>query len=183
MSNTEWRTPPELFALLDRLFGPFTLDAAADMWNTQVLGGSVDHPFRGHLDAGDEHVKGYLTEEDDALATDWGAPEPDNPSIAFCNPPYANGMTLDFVEKGLEEIAAGHLQRAVFLTMHDTSTLYWKAALGGASHILSFTKRIPFLEPDGTPITGNRFDSAVLVFDPVPAGVQWEGPRRGVLHV
>lgn len=68
MGRQDWRTPPALFATLDRRFGPFNLDAAASDGN--------------HM------CDRYFTEEDDALTQDWNG-------RVFVNPPF--GTTGDWV--------------------------------------------------------------------------------------
>jgi phage N-6-adenine-methyltransferase len=61
--RNDWRTPPELFRLLDMEFR-FTLDAAADDEN--------------HL------CERYLTEAEDALSADVAD------HVVWCNPPYGD---------------------------------------------------------------------------------------------
>ena len=59
----DWETPADLFAECERVFGPFTLDAAAS-----------DENFK---------VDQYLTEEVDALSVSWAG------NVVWLNPPYS----------------------------------------------------------------------------------------------
>ena len=74
-----WRTPDAVYQMLDRKYGPFTLDAAADLSNHKC-----DLWFGPH---------GAL---EDALGGSW-AINGNTQRRVFCNPPYT--LTARFIEK------------------------------------------------------------------------------------
>lgn len=148
--NDEWRTPPALYAVMNARHR-FTLDAAATEWNALAAN--------------------YLTSDDDALASYWGAPTA--PAVAWVNPPYSTGMIPAFIRKALIEIEECRVREAVFLIRADTSTRYWhELVLPFAAEILFVDGRVNYLTADGQTDKGSgtkgarspNFASVVVVF-------------------
>ena len=83
----DWRTPPELFNLLNDEFR-FTCDLAASDDNTPVS-------------------DNYFTEEHSAFAHHWYG-------TCYCNPPYGRGVGL-WIEKALREAMAGRATTVMLL--------------------------------------------------------------------
>lgn len=159
----EWRTDPNLFMLLDREF-KFDLDAAATVENALC-------PL-------------YFTKDDDALSQDWykeGVVE-----SVYCNPPYS--LAGEFLQKGREEADKG--ARCVFLVRGDLVETKWFR--GGVLdfdyaaapylyqaryHIRFLTPRAQFLRPNGEPVKGVMWTSAIIVMTPyrssLSSGTYW----------
>ena len=75
--SVEWGTPDDFYGVLDKKFGPFTLDVCATEHNHKCTK--------------------YFTEKDDGLSQDWGG------NICFMNPPYGRNMAGKWVEKAYNE--------------------------------------------------------------------------------
>lgn len=140
-TNTEvsdrdlWRTPPELFAALNREFN-FTCDVAASDEN--------------HL------CPHYLTHEMDALSANaiWG-------EVNFCNPPYSS--ILPWVVRSHIEAMCG--KTTVMLIPADTSTKWFKLAFETASEIRFISGRLAFIHnATGKKGTGNNKGSVLFVW-------------------
>jgi phage N-6-adenine-methyltransferase len=140
----DWRTPPELFEFCDLVFGPFSLDVAADEHN--------------HL------VDLWLH---DGLNTDWTA---GGGRTVFCNPPW--NQAAKWVDKAVEE-ALNHGIRTVMVLPASTDTAWFLKAWNNGVVIL-LHKRVAYLNPDGSSsspdrgtiiayITGEQEDCCVLV--------------------
>lgn len=142
-----WRTPDVVYRMLDRRYGPFTLDAAADAENHKCdlwLG------------------PGGLAE--DALGCEWGCT---GLHRVFCNPPYT--LTAGFIRKAKAEAGAGNVLAATLIVPATTDVRWfhdhvWESALDRpqAGVFLAFSQgRIRFLRPDGslagTPTHGSLF--------------------------
>lgn len=143
--RNSWRTPDNIFAMLDRRHGPFTLDAAADLSNHKC-----DLWLGPH---------GAL---EDALTGSW-AINGNTAHRVFCNPPY--DQTAAFVQKAYEEVRNRHV-RSVTLLVPATTDVKWfhrrvvplmqpsLADIGKPDWvgvIVEFSEgRIRFERPDGT---------------------------------
>lgn len=164
-SKDEWRTPPELFALLDHEFH-FDLDVAATPENALC--------------------EDFYTEEDNALKQPWWYfKDFDNRKIAiFCNPPFS--LTGEFLLKGRQEIAENDIT-CVFLVRSDgIETKWWQnGVLDGSyfipdleiSHVAHqvrfLSPRVNFLNPVGSRVKGVTFPSALIVMGRHQPGVYW----------
>lgn len=157
MANDNWRTPDQIFNMLNREFN-FCIDIAADKNNYKV--------------------KFYLTEHDDALSYNWAdyikASGFDlNLKWIWCNPPYSNPMP--WVKKALEAQSNGV---GVVMLLNDDNSVGWFAeALKGVSEIRRIiatqkpcggykSGRISFCNDDGQAISGNSKPQQILVFNP-----------------
>lgn len=151
----EWRTPPELFKLLDHEFH-FDLDVAATPENT--------------------FCEDFYTKEDDALNQPWGYfKDPQNTKTAiFCNPPFS--LKEEFLVKGRQEVAEFGIN-CIFLVPADaTETEWWRNGVLESSYFTEnqevyysafqvrfLSPRVNFLNPLGTRVKGVAFPSAVIV--------------------
>lgn len=136
-----WRTPPEVFAMLDKRYGPFNLDAAAD---------SLNHLCDRWLGPGSSIASDAL-----APSTRWHRfwNERDS-TIVFCNPPYS--LTERFVARAKRAVEEGECLRATLLVPATTDVRWFHnhiylAPLGfrrGVTCDFS-VGRIRFLRPDG----------------------------------
>jgi len=159
MSNKKdknaWRTPPEIFTVLNREFD-FDLDAAADEDNALA--------------------STYLTRDDDAIKKDWSEIFTDKRGFAyaqFCpekvktvwiTPPYGRGYIKKFMDKCVEQKAKGITSvllvpctpDALWLPVDDVSEI--RFITGG---------RLSFLQSNtGKKVNGNTKGSMIVIFRP-----------------
>lgn len=134
--RNDWRTPPELFRLLDMEFR-FTLDAAADDTN--------------HL------CERYITEAEDALRADVAD------HVVWCNPPY--GDLSSWVTAFATWAIKGGCT-VVALLPAATDTRWFEHVWQWAHEIRFLTPRVRFLRPDGSPGTSNTTGSLIAIYRP-----------------
>ena len=118
--NCEWYTPTWFCQAVRRVFGG-TIDldpASCELANTVVK------------------ARHYFTIEDDGLSKAW-------PGRIFLNPPYNQGVLVRFIDKLLDEIAAGHCAEAILITRASTDTLWFKK-LAASGATICFPKRVHF---------------------------------------
>jgi site-specific DNA-methyltransferase (adenine-specific) len=157
-AKDEWRTPPELFTLLNAHYH-FTLDAAATREN--------------------RCCKKYCSRAKNGLAADWAGER------VFMHPPYSN--LGPWLLKALQETrfaatrfaaspsftsavareAARRATLVVALIPADPSTGYWHELVHeSASKIILLRGRVHFLNAGGEKQGAPRFASAVVVYGP-----------------
>lgn len=113
--DTEWRTPKEFFKKLDKLYGPFTLDASASDDNALC----ADH----------------FTKDDDALSRVWGG-------SVFCNQPYDRNLGK-WMKHAYSQ--RNRCKVIVMLVPARTDTAYWsKWVYGHADEVLFVEGRLCF---------------------------------------
>jgi phage N-6-adenine-methyltransferase len=116
-TKDNWETPPELFARLDRQWGPFTLDAAADHDNTKCAA----------------FIQG------DAFEADWAGH-----ARVWINPPYGRGVIKPWVRRALRESHNG--RRVVMLLPARTdSEWFHELVIPHAFHIGFIRGRVRFV--------------------------------------
>lgn len=158
-----WRTPPEIFATLDREFN-FVADMASSHENALC--------------------ETHFTEEDDSLSLDWAQMINalvlgNQTKYVWLNPPYSN--PLPWVKKAVESQANG--LGVVMLLNYDHSVSWFCEALKGVSEIRniitdgqkiqnSISGRLAFLDHNGSPRNGNSKGQTILVFNPFKIGAQ-----------
>jgi site-specific DNA-methyltransferase (adenine-specific) len=132
----DWETPPEVFGPLNEEFG-FTIDVAADEFNTKVPG----HYFG----------TGNLASPDGLLA-DWSG------HVCWCNPPYSQWQK--WVEKAAEEYRRG--ATIVMLLPARTDTVAFHEYIWNHSNVeIRFVRgRIKFVGAEH----GAPFPSMIVVF-------------------
>jgi phage N-6-adenine-methyltransferase len=148
--NDAWRTPPEVFASLNREFG-FVLDAASNAENSLC----------------DAHI----TEEQDALGEAPWVDYLDAPGAVWLNPPYGRNVGL-WVRRAFVESQSSNLC-VVVLVMACTDTQWWANWAWKAEEIRLVTGRIHFLDSGGRRRAAAPKGSAVLIFSP-----HWRGPPK-----
>ena len=97
--DNEGYTPPEYIEMARRVMGSINLDPASCDYAQEVV-----------------KADKYLTEEDDGLSQDWIG-------NIWLNPPYANKLITQFVNKIITE---KELLQAVVLTNNNTDTQWFK---------------------------------------------------------
>lgn len=80
----------------------------------------------------------------------------------WCNPPYSRGEVLKWSAKAIAEATVG--MEILFLTQADVSTGWFRLLRENADAVCFLHRRVGFLMPDGTPMKGAKFGSAVWYF-------------------
>tara|TARA_R110001583_G_scaffold44829_16_gene141880 strand:- start:1612 stop:2094 length:483 start_codon:yes stop_codon:yes gene_type:complete len=133
--DMSWRTPRQLFDLLDDEFH-FDLDAAASATNALC--------------------DRYFTEQDDALAQDWLSSQ-----SVWCNPPYGRDLHR-WMAKAYAESRKG--PTVVMLVMACTETKWWREYAWRADEIRLIQRRVKFLRSSGKSAGPAPKGSAVIIF-------------------
>jgi phage N-6-adenine-methyltransferase len=142
---TEWETPDDLFASLDREFR-FTIDVCAT--------------------AGNRKVETFYSKEDDALTQPWNG-------RVWCNPPYKRGLTEKFIKKGVDEVSSNEAcELAVFLLPSRTDTQWFHECIwDSAAHhprtgveMRLLRGRVKFIGAVTANYSAAPFPSVVVVF-------------------
>lgn len=153
-----WRTPPDLFAILNNEFG-FTIDVAADESNhlcERYLSGP--HP-QGVPYFGPTCPCGLCAPWNDMRYRPGGY----RPDVAYCNPPYSN------IPPWVEAIELEPDMTRVLLVPGDPSANWYQRACMTAWEERRVRNRVPFIDPDtGKPVAGNFRPSTVFVWRPGP---------------
>lgn len=155
-----WRTPPDLFARLDKEYGQFDIDAAATATSALCsiwLGPGSDHA--------EDALAGAWTW---GRLTDWRYLDTGRVLRVFLNPPYSRCKA--FVEKAAWEAQCGHA-RTTLLLPATTDVQWWHRLVwdNAARRFrpgveVEFLKRVKFLRPDGSSAGGPTFGSVVVTF-------------------
>jgi len=135
--DNEWFTPAQYVEAARTVMGGIDLDPAS-------------HPLAQET----VNAARFYTAEDDGLAQPWHG-------RMWLNPPYAQPLMAQFVQKMVAEYAAQRVTQAVMLTNNSTDTEWFHQAEAHAG-LLCFTKgRIRFVDPDGSeceaPLQGQTF--------------------------
>lgn len=141
----DWETPDDFFAAMERLFGKFDFDAAANASNFKC-----EVSLRTDLDY-------------DSLKMNWATDVVSRPNgnaiLAWLNPPYGRGITGKWVEKAYTESLRG--VKTVLLLPARTDTKWYRICHEKASEIYFIQGRLKFKgAKDSAP-----FPSMVVVFD------------------
>ena len=133
-----WATPNEIFNFAENRWGNFTLDAAANLFNSKVIN--------------------FISETQDALKTSWVS------NNTWLNPPYGRQMPK-FIERALNQVREGNTNRVVCLIASRTDTKIFQEVIFPYASELYFIKgRIKFLK-NGEKVQGANFASVFVVFD------------------
>lgn len=111
----DWETPPELFAELERTYGPFTLDPAATHQTAKA--------------------PAYFTPEEDGLAQPWSG-------RVFLNPPYGREIGK-WVAKAARERERAEI--IVILIPARTDTRWWHDYIQDKAEVTFLRGRVRFL--------------------------------------
>jgi len=136
--NNEWYTPPQFTDAARAVMGKIDLDPASS------------HTANVYVKASE-----YFTIERDGLTKRWHG-------CVWLNPPYAQPLVQQFVEKLLEEIP--EIEQAIVLVNNATETVWFQEALKGATSVCFLQGRIKFLDESGTPANTPLQGQAILYF-------------------
>lgn len=164
--SPDWRTPPELFAALDRQFH-FGLDAAASADSRLVenyLG--PDHPFEYRQDAQSHELF-------------WWHAAMQRP--VFINPPWSRAQLRATKDPSYDiaiwaetcaRQAVDHGATVVGIFPASTQTKWWQGWIRHgpykAHEIREIPHRVTFLLPDGTTVGNAGGNTAVIIWQPNP---------------
>lgn len=173
-SSSDWRTPPELFAALDRQFH-FGLDAAATLDSKLCpawLGPDHDTP-----------------EYRNALVANWRTPF--DGDTVFINPPWSRDLLRSTKSRAYDiaawaevcaaNAAAGLTVVGIFPFSHQTQ--WWQRWVRHgeykAHEIREIPHRVSFLRPDGAKADNAGGNTAVIIWQPNPGYVgDWQPVQR-----
>ncbi len=140
-SKQEWGTPPDLFAAVSLVYGPFDLDVCA-------LPQTAKCP-----------AYYSLANDEDGLSAPWRG-------ACFCNPPY--NQLRRWIEKGVAELRAGNCSRVLYLITARPDTIAWQDYIFPYANQIHFLRgRLKFIEPEtmAPAENGAPFPTALVVFD------------------
>ena len=133
-----WGTPVEVLEAARKLLGSIELDPAS---NAQAQ----------------QRVKAarFYTKEDNGLEKSWKCTK----GGLWLNPPFSSPLISQFSGRWVDLCGVDY-RESLLLTNSDTST-DWLHNVVRADKAVCFTKRLPFLGPDGKPVKGNRSGQAI----------------------
>lgn len=125
--NNEWYTPSHFIEAARSVMGGIDLDPAS----SEIANATV------------KALK-FFTSEDDGLTKAWSG-------CVFLNPPYAQPLIAQFIEKTVEQFCQGHVSEAIVLVNNGTDTAWGQKLLGSAAAVCFPKSRIRFIDPTGKP--------------------------------
>jgi phage N-6-adenine-methyltransferase len=134
--ENEWYTPAKYIELARTVLGDIDLDPASSGGAQEVV-----------------RAKQYYTAEQDGLARPWHG-------RVWLNPPYAQPLIGQFIEKLLEERTAGNVTAAILLTHNYTSSSWFQKAIEIVDAVCFTRGRIAFESANGekaAPTQGQTF--------------------------
>ena len=148
--RNEWQTPDPIYWWATKIFGKCDIDLAATRGNTKCTK--------------------FFSKEDNALAQVWA----EHGKRGWCNPPYSEPNL--WVEAAIWEKRELGFQTVMLLSSLNSNALD-ELIFNQAQAIIFFTGRwiqgargnsgrIPFLRPNGKPVTGNMKGSILVNFAP-----------------
>jgi len=134
--SQEWATPWNLFRVLDRTLGPYTLDPCATAENAKC--------------------RLFYTEKENGLMQDWSREK------VFMNPPYGREIG-HWIGKAFTESQRGAVVSCLVPARTDTS--WWHKYIMKAERVILLRGRVRFISPEGNSSPA-PFPSAVAHFVP-----------------
>jgi phage N-6-adenine-methyltransferase len=129
-----YKTPRYLIERLEKEFGQFTLDAAANDEN--------------------KICDRYISKEENALVSEWSTS-----GIVFCNPPYSQKQ--QFLDKAIEQAKSG--QKIIMLVPASPETQFFKSCKDKSDWLLCINGRLVF-DGVGNSNAGQAKFATMLVF-------------------
>lgn len=134
--ENQWFTPEQYIVAARLVMGSIDLDPATHVAAQQIV-----------------QATEFYTQQDDGLTKEWHG-------TVWLNPPYSQPLIGQFVDKLIEEYAAGRADQAILLTHNYTDTSWFHTAEKQASLICFTRGRIKFVDIDGeecAPTQGQAF--------------------------
>lgn len=135
--ENEWYTPTKF------------LDAAR-----RVMAGIDLDPATSQLAQGNVQAKKFFTKDNDGLTKQWKGK-------VWMNPPYAQPLIGQFIEKLVFHVRQGDVTQAIVLVNNGTETQWAQTLLSEAAAVCFPASRIKFIDangnPSGAPLQGQMF--------------------------
>lgn len=135
--SVEWYTPADVIKAAREVLGVIDLDPASSESANKIVGATK-----------------FFSAEDNGLIQEWLG-------RVWLNPPFANGVIDQFVDKFLAEWKAGHVTAAIILTDNATETRWYRKLIDAQPAIVFTTGRINFYKggtfEEGSPTRGQSF--------------------------
>src|SRR5882762_1046041 len=134
--ENEWHTPQQFLEHVRAVLGTIDLDPASSAAAQRVV-----------------KAEAYFNAAGNGLTKEW------NGKI-WLNPPYAQPLIAEFVDKMIAEVEARNVKEAIMLTHNYTDTTWFQDAARVAKAICFTRGRIRFVDPEGNlaaPTQGQAF--------------------------
>lgn len=134
--ENEWYTPAKYIEMARDVLGEFDIDPASSEAAQRVV-----------------QARKFFTKADNGLEQQWGG-------RVWLNPPYAQPLIGQFVEKLVEERCADRVSAAILLTHNYTDTAWFHGAMEIADAVCFTRGRIKFVDSEGgecAPTQGQAF--------------------------
>lgn len=125
--ENEWYTPQSYIDAARAVMGGIDLDPASSAIANKTVQAATFH-----------------TAETNGLEKPWNG-------RIWLNPPYAQPLVAQFINKLADELADGHTEQAIVLTNNATETRWWQTLTEDANAICFLHGRVKFLDPAGQP--------------------------------
>jgi phage N-6-adenine-methyltransferase len=119
----DWRTPDYIYDWLNRVYGPFEVDAAADAENAKC--------------------DIYYDKKTNGLAVPWPAGK------VFCNPPWS--QSRHWAWKATDELLKNNCNCTYVLLLPASTDTAWFHMLAEMGYVMLLNPRIKFDLPNGAP--------------------------------
>lgn len=147
-TSDEWSTPPDVFDQIERVYGPFDLDACCRKETAKA--------------------ESYFTKADDGLLQRWR-------QNVWVNPPYSD--PAPWILKAVCSIRDGDCQRVVMLLPASTDTMWFHSLVLPHADVVFVKGRIKFLGWEGTPIGSPKAGSIIAIFPKASEAFSLRTPR------
>jgi phage N-6-adenine-methyltransferase len=134
--ENEWYTPVGYIKAAKSVMGGIDLDPASSKAAQKTV-----------------QADKFFSAENDGLKQEWNG-------RIWMNPPYAQPLIFNFIEKLIAEATAGRVEQAIVLTHNSTDTLWFHRLEEIAARICFTRGRIAFLDPQSdrfSPTQGQAF--------------------------
>lgn len=125
--QNEWYTPQPLIDAAKGAMGSINLDPASSEQANDTVQADT-----------------FYSESDNGLEQDWAG-------NVWMNPPYAQPLVAEFVDKCVSEFKAGSIKQACVLVNNATETDWFQKLLAELSAVCFPKGRIKFIDMDGQP--------------------------------
>lgn len=137
--NNEWYTPAHYVEAARKVMGGIDLDPAS----SEIANHTVK-------------ALRFFTANDNGLEQQWGG-------RVWMNPPYAQPLIAQFIERMIEQYCANAVTEAIVLVNNATDTAWGQTLLKSATSVCFPKARIRFLDPTGNP-SGSPLQGQMIVY-------------------
>lgn len=137
--NNEWYTPAHYVEAARKVMGGIDLDPAS----SEIANHTVK-------------ALRFFTADDNGLEQQWRG-------RVWMNPPYAQPLIAQFIERMIEQYCANVVTEAIVLVNNATDTAWGQALLKSGASVCFPKARIRFLDPAGNP-SGSPLQGQMIVY-------------------